>query len=220
MERDLALKVAERYANGSRAMRGYVAGKLRADPVASRVVALGREKNLGRVVDIGCGRGQLAVALLESGVASSVRGIDWDGAKVAAARMASRGLDVDLAVGDVRTWRIPPCDTVIVIDVLHYLAEADQNALVVRAAKAASRMVLVRELDPDRGWRSALTRAQEAVTTTFGYNTGERLVYRSIAAITSALEMHGFRTSVEPAWGSTPFANVLVVALREKSDRT
>jgi hypothetical protein len=106
-----------------------------------------------------------------------------------------------------------------VIDVLHYLPEADQSALVLRAAKSASRRVLVRELDPDRGWRSALTRAQEAVTTTLGYNAGERLVYRSISAITTALEAHGFHAHVEPAWGSTPFANVLVVALREKSLR-
>ena len=214
MERDLALKIAERYANGSKAVRGYVAGKLRADPVVSRLVDLGREDNFGRVVDIGCGRGQLGVALLESGAASSVRGVDWDEAKIAAARSASADLDVELEIGDVRTYALPSCDTVLAIDVLHYLPAADQEAVLVRAAQSASRRVLVRELDPDRGWRSALTRIQEAVTTTFGYNAGERLVYLPISTLEKTLVAQGFRTRVEPAWGGTPFANVLVVADR------
>lgn len=214
MERELARRVAERYANASPAVRGYVAAKLRTDPVIGRLVALGRQRHLGRVADLGCGRGQLAVTLLEAGACSSVRGVDWDAKKLAAARAAAQGLDGDLEVGDVRDWSIPPCDTVAIVDVLHYLREAEQDALLSRAAASASRAVFVRELDPDRGWRSALTRAQEAVTTTLGYNAGERLVYRSIATLRTLLEGYGFSVRVEPAWGSTPFANVLLVAWR------
>jgi len=214
VERELALRIAERYANGSRAVRGYVAGKLRADPVIGRIVEIGRERPLGRVCDVGCGRGQLGVALLEAGVASSVRGVDWDEEKLAAARAASKGLDVVLDAGDVREWAIPACDTVTLVDVLHYLPEAAQDELLERAASAAKRCVIVRELDPDRGWRSAITRAQETITTTLGYNTGERLVFRSIAGMAAVLERNGFRCVVEPAWGKTPFANVLLVAWR------
>ncbi len=214
MERELALKIAERYANGSRAVRGYVAGKLRADPVIGRLVELGRERHLGRVVDVGCGRGQLGVALLEAGVCSSVRGVDWDEEKIAAARAASKGLDVALDDGDVREWTIPACDTVTLVDVLHYLTEAQQEDLLERAAEATERAIFVRELDPDRGWRSVLTRAQEAITTTLGYNAGERLVYRSMAAMISQLEARDFSVRIEPAWGSTPFANMLLVAWR------
>lgn len=214
MERELALKIAERYANGSRAVRGYVAGKLRTDPVIGRLVELGRERQLGRVADVGCGRGQLGVALLESGACSSVRGVDWDEKKIEAARAASNGLDVQLEVGDVREWTIPSCDTVTLVDVLHYLSETEQEKLLARAADAAQRALFVRELDPDRGWRSILTRAQEAITTSLGYNAGERLAYRSIAAMISQLEDRGFSVRIEPAWGSTPFANVLLVAWR------
>lgn len=214
MERELALRVAERYANGSRAVRGYVAGKLRGDPVIGRIVELGHERHLGRVADIGCGRGQLGVALMEAGVATNVRGVDWDAAKVSAALAASKGLDVALDVGDVREWSIPECDTVTLVDVLHYLSRPLQDALLERAAKQAARAVLVRELDPDRGWRSAITKAQEAVTTALGYNEGERLEYASIASMVTRLEAHGFRATAEPAWGKTPFANVLLVARR------
>lgn len=212
MTPELARAVAERYA-GSRAARGYVAAKLRADPIASRLVALGRERPLGRVVDLACGRGQLGVALLLAGVADDVHGVDWDAAKIDVARAASRGLPARWDVGDIRGVAVEPCDTVLLVDALHYLDEAEQDALLSRAA-AAERAVVVRELDPDRGWRSAITRAQEAVTTALGYNAGRRLAYRPVADLARPLEARGFSVSVEPAWGRTPFSNVLVFAER------
>lgn len=217
MERDLALRVAERYANGSRAVRGYVAGKLRADPVVARVVEIGRARGFGRVLDLGCGRGQLAVALLEARAATSVRGFDWDEEKIAAARAASKGLDATFERGDLRTHDLGAFDTALLIDVLHYLPADDQRALLLRAVAARPRAMLVRELDPDRGWRSAVTRLQEAITTGFGYNAGERLEYLPIAEIARPLERAGYEVAIEPAWGSTPFSNVLVVAVRSAS---
>jgi hypothetical protein len=106
------------------------------------------------------------------------------------------------------------------IDVLHYLTDEEQDSLLGRAARAARRTLLVRELDPDRGWRSATTRVQEAITTTLGWNVGARVRVRAIAHIERALSLEGFDVTVEPCWGSTPFGNVLVVGRRhETSDR-
>lgn len=215
MERELSLRIAARYAQNSRAMRGYVAGKLRSDPVASCVLEIGKGSPLGAVADVGCGRGQLGVLLLEAGVATSVAGWDWDEEKIAAATRAARGLDAHFEQGDVRTHAISECDTVLLVDVLHYLSPADQDALLARAAAAARTHIFVRELDPDRGWRSAVTRLQESITTGFGYNKGEKLVFRTIAALTAPLVRAGWCTSVVPAWGSTPFSNVLVHAWRD-----
>ena len=214
MDRELALRVADRYAKGSRAARGYIAGKLRADPVISRIVEIGSERNLGHVIDIGCGRGQLAIALLEAKAATSVLGFDWDESKIEIARTASMGLAARFEIGDVRTMTWPAADTALLIDVLHYVRFSEQEAILQRACMATKSMVLVRELDPDRGWRSAITRLQERMTTSFAYNTGERLEYRSISAISTLLETHGFLVEVEPAWGFTPFSNVLVMARR------
>lgn len=214
MDRDLAMRVAERYANGSRAVRGYVAGKLRSDPVIERIVALGRERSLGNVLDLGCGRGQLAVALLEAKVATGVVGIDWDARKIEVARGAATGLPARFEVGDVRTQALDACDTALLVDVLHYMTPSEQDAVIGRVARAARACVLVRELDPDRGWRSIVTRVQEAITTLLGYNAAEHLEYRSISALCGALSRCGFEVAVEPAWGRTPFSNVLIVAKR------
>jgi len=203
-------RVAKRFANGRRGTFYYVRGKLASDPVAGAIAALGA---LGDVVDAGCGRGQLAALLLEMKRATSVRGFDWDAPKIDDARRACGGLAATFETGDLRTHAIPPCDTVLLVDVLHYVDDAAQDAIVERAAKAAQR-VLVRELDPDRGWRSRVTALQERLTTSAKYNRGERVRARSINAITCILQANGFAVRVAPCWGKTPFSNVLVIAER------
>ncbi len=206
-------RVAARYAQGRRAAYHYVRGKLASDPVAARVVGLGE---LGEVVDVGCGRGQLAVLLVETAKAARVTGFDWDAQKVADARAAAAGLNAAFEPGDMREVAIPACDTALFADVLHYLTDAEQDAVLGRAADAARVRVVVRELDPDRGWRSKVTRLQERITTSLGYNRGARVNVRPIDALVAPLRARGFTVRVEPCWGATPFSNVLIVAERAR----
>lgn len=222
MDRELstiAQRVARRYASVSARM--YARGKLGSDPIAAQLLRLGRELgSLGRVVDVGCGRGQMGLLALEAGLATEVVGFDWDEGKLRdgnAAAAVAPSLPMKLERGDVREYAIPEGDTLIMFDVLHYLTDVQQAALVDRIAGAGCRTILVRELDPDRGWRSFTTRAQETVTTFFGYNVGERVRVRPIADVTTALESAGYGVTVEPSWGNTPFANVAITAKRSRT---
>lgn len=212
MDEGLVKRVAERYA--SVGARMYARGKLGSDPVAAQLLDLGAERHLGHVVDVGAGRGQMGIMLLLAGLATKVTGFDWDEGKVAEASAAAQGLEASFTRGDVREHAMPPCDTVLLLDVLHYLTDVQQEALVLRASAAAARIIVVRELDPDRGWRSVTTRLQEAVTTSFGYNVGERVRVRPIVDVVRPLEAAGFSVRVAPSWGRTPFANVVVIATR------
>lgn len=209
-------RVADRYAEGSVATRMYVSSKLHADPVGGALLALGATRALGSVLDIGCGRGQLTMLLLEAGVATRARGIDWDQPKVDDAARAARGLDADFAQADVRVAAIEEAsaDTVLLVDILHYFTVEEQSALVAKAARAAKERVIIRDIDPDRGFRSAMTRLQERLTTGANYNRGDRVLVRSIATLERELARQGFRVSVTPCWGKTPFSNVLIVAER------
>ncbi len=209
-------RVAARYARGRRATYGYVRGKLGSDPVAARIAEM---VDLGEVLDVGCGRGQLAVLLLEAKKVTRVRGVDWDAKKVGDAAQAASGLAATFERGDAREALAAQgaeksVDTVLFVDVLHYLTDEEQDVLVARAGEAARRRVIIRELDPDRGWRSAVTRMQERVTTSLGYNRGARVNVRPIDRLTAPLRARGFEVQVEPCWGAMPFANVLVVAER------
>jgi uncharacterized protein (DUF2062 family) len=189
----------------------YVRAKIEIDPVVRGVALIGE---LGEVVDVGCGRGQMLVVLLETGRATRGVGFDWDAAKIEIARSASAGLPATFESGDLLVHAIAPCDTVLLVDVLHYLTDAEQDDLLARAATAARHRVVVRDLDPNRGWRSSVARVQEALTTRLGINRGARVRVRPVSAITSALEARGFAVSIAPCWGVTPFANVLIVGTK------
>jgi hypothetical protein len=156
------------------------------------------------------------VLVLERGVASRVVGFDWDAKKVEFANRASEGLAATFRTGDLCEPIAEPGDTALLIDVLHYLTDQQQDAVLRNVARAARRTVLIRELDPDRGWRSKVTRFQERLTTGIGYNRGARVNVRPIATLTQVLEAEGFAVEVTPCWGATPFSNVLIVGRRIK----
>jgi trans-aconitate methyltransferase len=191
----------------------YVRGKLSGDPIAEQLVALGRESSLLDVLDVGCGRGQMGIMLLEAGAATSVVGVE---AKVEEGRTAARDLPMTLERGDVRTFEPLACDTLLLIDVLHYLTDREQIAVLERYMALTRKCVVLRELDPNRGWRSVTTRTQETVTTFLGYNVGERVRVLPIASFVDVLEAAGFAVRVIPSWGKTPFSNVAVIATRAR----
>jgi len=211
----LSAAVAARYAGASRFARGFVDGKLRHDPATPALLRLAAREPFGAVLDLGCGRGQLGLALLAAGLAEQLTGIDRDGAKLAEAERAAAGLPARFAGADLAdpALVLPGCDTLLMVDVLYQLPEAAQRPLLAAAARAARRRVLVRAFDPDRGWRSAAGLAMEVLGRAV---RGDRNAIRPLplAAVAAPLEAAGFAVSVSPCWGSTPLPNVLLVAER------
>ena len=59
-------RVARRYRCCGRGAYGYVKGKLKYDPVHRYVLGLAEQEPFGNVLDLGSGRGQLGIALLEA----------------------------------------------------------------------------------------------------------------------------------------------------------
>jgi 2-polyprenyl-3-methyl-5-hydroxy-6-metoxy-1,4-benzoquinol methylase len=219
LSRDVVERTAERFARttSSRSTYFYVASKLRSDPSTAAVLALAP---LGDVLDLGSGRGQLSIALLEAGAATRVRGIDWDADKVAVARAASEALDASFEQADVRDLEVRQADTVLLVDVLHYFDAATQDAILARAAacvRPGGRLV-VRDGTLGEGWRSALTIAAERIGRRLSVNKGERIVFRDVAReLVPPLEAQGLVCVVSPCGQRTPFANVLLVATRAAS---
>lgn len=213
---EIISRTAERFSRAveRRSTYHYVVSKLRRDPATRAVAELGP---LGDVIDLGCGRGHLALYLLERGVAKSVRAFDWDEEKIALAKRAGVGLDASFAALDVRKADGDPADTVLLIDVLHYLPTDAQDALLARAAtlvKPGGRLV-VRDATAGAGWRSAFTLFVEWISMRIRFNLGERITLRHVEReVVPLLEEKGLRCTVTPCWRGTPFANVLLVAER------
>lgn len=199
-----------RYAGARHADRYYVAGKLAFDPVFGLVAGL--SGSFGRVLDVGCGRGQLGLFLHELGRAAEVTGLDSDARKIDVARSAFP--EAQFVVGDAAQLELPAADTILLVDVLHYLPLAEQDALLaaVTRAVAPGGRVLVRELDADPSARSAITRFFEWCARKTGLNRGRATHYRPASDLTRTLESAGLACSVQGASENTPFANVLIVA--------
>lgn len=206
-------------------------------------IAGDRPGALGEVLDIGTGAGQLPILLLELGRATRVRGFDWDRAKIEDALRARGGAPTTPAPsssespgssGEPRSPRVAPplpaefwcadareaelgeADTVLLIDLLHYFRVEEQDAILRRAAAAVrpGGRLLVREADTERGLRSAVTLLEERIFTALRFNRGERVCFRPAREIVALLEQLGFTCETRPAWGKTPFSNVLIIGSR------
>ena len=217
---DPILRVAACYAGAGRIYARYVAAKLQIDPVHRATLAL--VPRGGRVVDLGCGAGQLALLLALADPGRSVTGLDRDWGRIARARQAAtaagRAACVRYLCADVRTAPLDRMRAALLIDLLHSLPEADQDALLRRVARSLEPggVVLVREVDraaPAR-WRYALVALEEALFFAIGWSGGAGLFFRPVQALRQVLEDEGLRTEVRPMWGQTPYANVLLIGRR------
>lgn len=212
----VSARVAERYKACGRSAVSYVKAKLRHDPVHRAVLALSEAEPFGDVLDIGCGRGQLGIALLEAGVARSVLGLDLHTRHLAQARAAASGLRYRVETRDLASpQEMPAATTVLLVDVLYQLEDEAQCALLHAAARAAARRLIIRTLDPDRGLRSRVTLGLERSLRRVSPHAGAHVNPWPIPRLLALLRQLGLTASVAPCWQGTPFANVLVRAGRE-----
>ena len=218
MDRTLIARVAARYAAEGRFVQGFVAGKLRRDPASRAILGVAARTPFGAVIDVGCGRGQLGVALLLAGGATSVLGIETAPVQAAQAARAGAGLGLsvvqrNLAADLSLPGALPGADTVLIVDVLYQLPTAAQLALV-RAAAAARRCVLIRTLDPGAGARAWLTILWERLSRRLSPHAGAMVNPRPPAEAAAILRAAGFAVTIATCRDGTPFANVLITARR------
>jgi SAM-dependent methyltransferase len=211
---DVTGRVAARYATASKWSRNFVRGKLLTDPATPAVLRLAHEAGgFGEVADLGCGRGQVGLALLLAGLAERVQGLDLDPGKIRDATAAASGLPASFAVADLSTAAVPACDTVVIFDVLLQMPEAAQLPLLHRMAAAARRRAVIRAFDPDAGWRARFGSAMEEIGCRVRRD-GSLFRPLTIAQVAAPFEAAGFRVSARPCWGWTPLPNVMLVAER------
>jgi SAM-dependent methyltransferase len=215
LAQDALAETARRYRACPRFTRHYVASKLRRDPVHREVLAMAAREPFGDVVDLGCGRGQLGVALLAAELARSVLGVDRAGSALADARQAAAGLPFATRQGNMAADPgVPACDTVLLVDVLYQLGAGPALRLLRAAAGAARERVIVRSLDPAQGWRSRLARGLERSARPWWPHAGRRVEPLPVPVLLDALREAGFTAEAAPCWQGTPFANVLIAAKR------
>ena len=217
------------YRSAGRFAWHFARGKLGRDPVFRHVLSQGLIAPRAQVLDIGCGQGLLA-SLLRGGAVvdgqgrwpagwasaplhSRVTGIELMQRDVDRAR-AALGADETIVCGDMRHTPFPPVDTVVMLDVLHYITVPEQDAVLARVRAtlpAGGRLVLrVGDAAARRGF--GFSRWVDGVVTFVRRHRIAQQFGRPQSAWVDKLESLGFDVHAEPMSHGTPFANVLLVA--------
>jgi uncharacterized protein (DUF2062 family) len=206
-------RTLDRYQAVDRKIRGYVSGKLHFDPALESLAAL--EGTFGRLLDAGAGYGQLSLALLELGRATSVRGFDPDPARIAAAKSAAGDAEW-FDVADFGNATFIESDTVLFVDCLHYADRTVQDAALKRAADALAPggRIVVREINGAGSPRSRLTIALERLARFYRGESGS-FCFRPAAELVRTLETLGLACAIVVENGWSLLDNVLIVARRE-----
>lgn len=225
----LLLDAATRpYAAASRYAFHFARGKLRHDPVYFFLLRRGLLPDRGRLLDLGCGRG-LLLSLLRAAHGChragtwpsgwpappadlELTGIDLQAAHVLVA-CAALGDRARLEARDLRDLDFPAAEAIVLLDVLLYLDEDEQERALGKAAAAleSGGLLLLREADAGAGVAYGMSQLSERLLEAMRGRPLARLRYRRAAKWISLLESLGFSVTAEPMSAGTPFANVLFV---------
>lgn len=221
----------------------FARGKLGRDPAFSGIVArglIGAQRS--RMLDLGSGQ-SLFANLLHVGAqmqregrwpapwaplpaAAHYTGIELMPRDVARARAAVGHIAPapTLLCGNMCTAELPACDVVVILDVLHYVDHAAQEALLLRVREALQRgadqraasgvpgRLLLRVGDAASRRGFAISQwVDRSVTRIRGHRVSPTWG-RTLAEWTALLARLGFAVQPIPMSEGTPFANVLLVA--------
>ncbi len=219
-----------RYRGAGRFAWHFARGKLGRDPAFRGMLERGDMSGRTRVVDIGCGQGLLA-SLLQScndlsaawpagwpapPKATAYTGVELMPRDVARAESALRGIALSprFVCADMCVAALPACDLVVILDVLHYVDHAAQEALLVRVrdALAPSGRLLLRVGDMASARGFAVSQWVDRLVTTVRGHRVPPTWGRTVAEWQALLRRLGFAVQAVPMSRGTPFANVLLVA--------
>ncbi|HEY3567792.1 MAG TPA: DUF2062 domain-containing protein, partial [Thermoanaerobaculia bacterium] len=205
----------------------FVRGKLRHDPIYFNLLRRGFLPPEGKLLDLGCGRGIVFALILGAREQWSkgkypqgwapppprltFHGIEGRPKVAEAAREALEGR-AEIETGDLRTIDYPQADAILLLDVLHYMSAADQEAVLSKAISVLhpGGVLLIRDADADAGWRFTATRAQERFSALLRRHWGQRFHYRGAEEWGDLLKRLGLTVDMQPMGMGTPYANVLL----------
>jgi SAM-dependent methyltransferase len=226
--RSLVDAASEPYRRSGRFAWHFARGKLRWDPVFGHLLEQGLIAPRARVLDIGCGQGLLASLVDAAGTAeregrwskrwaaapagARITGIELMARDVARAQ-AALGERADFVCADMRTAVFPRADAVVILDVLHYISVAEQDAVLerVRGALGGGGRLILRV--GDAAARSRFRTSQwvdRVVTFVRGHRVPPRFG-RTVIEWKARLGELGFAVTSLPMHAGTPFANILLV---------
>ena len=207
-------------------------GKLSGDPMF-RALLDGSLVRDGALLDLGCGQGLLAAWLLAA--RDRFDAGDWPVVRPPPPRLASftgielMPVDVERArnalgararfeAADIRERDFGHADTIVILDVLHYITIAEQDSVLARARDALEPggVLLLRIGDAAGGFGFRWSKWVDRTIMRLRGHGWRPLHCRTLAEWQSALRRMGFTVEAQPMSAGTLFSNVLLRMRRAK----
>ena len=203
-------------------VKHYTRSKLNSDPVYGAVAhaLIGTSQP---ILDIGCGIGLLAHYLHACGHSLPITGFDYDPRKIdsAIAMAAAAGhTHLSFATGDARTGLPEFSGHVVILDILQFFTEPEQDALLTEAASRVSpgAKLIVRSGLRDDSSRFRITVLVDYLAKACFWMKAAPTRYPDAAQFNRVLTAAGLKVSIQPMWGGTPFNNFLIVGERHYNE--
>jgi SAM-dependent methyltransferase len=207
----------------------FARGKLGGDPAYRGLLQRGLLSGRDSLLDLGCGQGLIigwlaaANRLKREGdwpadwpappSPKTVRGIELMQSDVDRA-VKAYGEDCGIVQGDIRDAPFGSPDAVLILDVLHYLNDQAQRAVLkrIRASLPAGGKLLLRVGDAAGGLRFRYSQWVDQTIMLLRGHSWVRTHCRSIDEWLTVLADSGFEAAPLPMSEGTPFANVMLVS--------
>lgn len=171
----------------------------------------------GRILEVGCGHGLLALYAVLAEPARSVTGIDVDRDKLTVARAAAAGLPVTFEAVTGPELPEGPWDGIAIVDVLYLLSADDQRTLLRSCAEALAPggVLAVKEMALVPRWKARWNVLQEtAAVKLLGITEGEELTFLAPAEMAAAMAAGGLAVRDRPVHRGYPHPHHLLVGRR------
>jgi 1-acyl-sn-glycerol-3-phosphate acyltransferase len=192
--RVLRRKVERLYRYQGKFVEQFVHWKMKLDPMFGLLD--GVVPRHGLVLDLGCGYGVATHWLAHFTDERAFLGVDYDENKIRVAQRTAPGHPrIKFEPRDILQWDFPPCDTVLLLDVLHYWTPEKQASILRKACRAlrpGGRLIL-REAARTESAEHRRVEWWERWATRLGHNqTVEGLHFLTAAELTESLQQAGF----------------------------
>jgi len=187
----------------------YAQGKLALDP-AYPEVARELASSPRPLLDIGCGMGLLAAWLRAHEHRARICGMDVDDKKIQIAQNLLGRENASFQTGDALDFA-PHSGDVVMLDVLHYFDDAQQQRLLekIAASLAPGGVAMIRVTLNDKSWRFTATKLEEWFVHASGWIPTSGWNFPTRDEVGRAFQARGFGENVRPMWGMTPFNSYL-----------
>jgi 2-polyprenyl-3-methyl-5-hydroxy-6-metoxy-1,4-benzoquinol methylase len=193
----------------------YAIGKITLDP-AYPAVAKALGKSTLPLLDLGCGMGLLAAYLRASGHCAPLVGWDVDEEKIEIAKTVLSGNGESFRAGNAINFS-EHCGNVVMLDVLHYFSDNDQQRLLrkIAASIAPQGVALIRLALNEPNWRFAATKAEEWFVHFTRWIPVQGKNFPTRDEVSRPFRQEGLQIEVRPMWGWTPFNSHLFTIRRK-----